>query len=261
MTSTSCGLTSTVTTDGPNLVSGQDDCDGAVYEIVYTVEDECGRSSSCTQTFTIDNEGPSIECPADAIVECYEDIQEGTPVTSTSCGLTSTVTTDGPNLVSGQDDCDGAVYEIVYTVEDECGRSASCTQTFTIDNEGPSIECPADAIVECYEDIQEGTPVTSTSCGLTSTVTTDGPNLVSGQDDCEGAVYEIVYTVEDECGRSSSCTQTFTIDNEGPSIECPADEIVECYEDIQEGTPVTVTVMWININGNYRWTELSKWTR
>ena len=172
-------------------MSGTSDCDGAVYEIVYTVEDECGRTESCTQTFTISNVGPTIECPADAIAECADDIVEGTPTVTTSCGLTSTVTTVGPTLVSGTADCDGATYEIVYTVEDECGRTMSCTQTFTVANDGPTITCPADAMVECADDIVEGTPIVSTSCGVTSTVTTVGPTLVSGTADCDGAVYEL----------------------------------------------------------------------
>ena len=89
-------------------------------------------------------------------------------------------------------------------------------------------------------DIAEGTPDTTTSCGLTSTVTTVGPTLVSGQADCDGAVYEIVYTVEDECGRTDECTQTFTISNAGPTITCPADEVVECAGDVNGDNIVSV---------------------
>ena len=162
----------------------------------YTVEDECGRIESCTQIFTISNVGPTIECPADAVVECADDIVEGTPVVAASCGLTTTVTTVGPTLTSGTADCDGATYEIAYTVEDECGRTESCTQIFTISNQGPTIECPADAVVECVEDIVEGTPVVAASCGLTTTVTAVGPTSTSGTVDCDGATYEIVYTVD-----------------------------------------------------------------
>ena len=190
---TSCGVISTVTTVGPTLVSGTTDCDGAAYEIVYTVEDACGRSASCTQTFTVVNNGPTIECPADEVVECTDDIAESTPVTTSSCGLGNTVTTVGPTLVSGQADCDGAEYEIVYTVEDACGRSVSCTQTFTISNAAPTIECPLDVVVECLDDIVVATPVVTASCGLSTEVITQGPTLVSGQSNCEGAVYEITY--------------------------------------------------------------------
>ena len=237
----SCGIQYDVTTVGPTLVSGQADCDDAVYEIVYTVTDECGRSASCTQTFTLDNDGPTITCPADEIVECFDDIAEGTATVSVSCGLDYDVTTDGPNLVFGQDGCDDAVYEIVYTVTDECGRSASCTQTFTLDNEGPTIVCPDDLTVECIDDITEGIPTVTVACGLDYEVFVAMPSIVGAEANCPGQVYFISYTVEDECGRTATCDQKFTIENDPPTIVCPPDQVVECYDDIVAGTP-SVTV-------------------
>ncbi len=238
---TSCGLASTVTTSGPLLKSGAADCPGAIYEIVYTVEDGCGRMASCTQTFTIVNDAPMITCPANEIVTCADDIMAGSPTVVTSCGVSNSVATLGPTLKSGTADCDGAIYEIVYTVTDACGRMASCTQTFTISNVGPSITCPADAVVACATDIAVGTPTISTSCGVTSSFTTTGPTLVTGIADCPGTTYEIVYTAVDACDRMASCTQTFTIANDAPTITCPADAVVACATDIVAGTPTVVT--------------------
>ncbi len=252
-TTTTCGMEKWVTTSGPTLVSGQADCPGAKYEIEYTVEDACGRTAYCVQTFTIHNDGPTIVCPDDQTVECASDIVEGTPTTTTSCGMEKWVTTSGPTLVSGEADCPGAKYEIEYTVEDACGRTAYCVQTFTIHNDGPTIICPDDQTVECASDIVEGTPTSTTSCGMEKWVTTSGPTLVSGDADCYGAKYEIIYTVEDACGRTKSYTQTFTIDNDGPTIVCPDDQTVECESDIVEGTPTTTTSCgmekWVTTSG------------
>ncbi|MDB4438789.1 SpaA isopeptide-forming pilin-related protein [bacterium] len=233
----SCGYTTTVTTSGPVLTSGISDCNGATYEIIYTVTDECGRSADCTQVFTISNNGPTIVCPSDATVTCAYDISVGTPTVSSSCGVHTTVTTTGPTLVSGTAECHGATYQLTYTVTDVCGRSASCVQIFTLDNEGPSITCPADATVTCAYDIIVGTPFVTSSCNLGNVVTTSGPTLVYGNADCHGSSYELVYTVTDACGRSASCTQTFTIVNDGPTITCPHDVTVECVYDISVGTP------------------------
>ena len=241
----SCYLGYDVTTTGPTLIYGQDDCPGAKYEIVYTVTDDCGRTASCTQKFTIENDPPTIVCPADQTVECYDDIAVGVPTVTTSCYLGYDVTTTGPTLVYGQADCPGAKYEIVYTVTDDCGRTASCTQKFTIENDPPTIVCPPDQTVECYDDIVEGIATVSTSCYLGYVVTTTGPTLVYGQDDCPGAKYEIVYTVTDDCGRTASCTQKFTIENDPPTITCPADEIVECYDDIYVGIPTVSTSCYL----------------
>ena len=121
-----------------------------------------------------------IECPADEVVECLEDFIPSDVEFSSCCAVT--VTNSDPVLVSGQADCVGAVYEVVYTVED-CFRMTTCTQTITIENVGPTIECPADAIVECADDIIEGSPIVVGACGLGTTVTTAGPTLVTGTAD------------------------------------------------------------------------------
>ena len=135
---------------------------------------DSGRTATCTETFTIMNPEPTISCPAGATVECESDIAGviGTPTFITSCSNAATLSSEGPNLVSGNANCPGATYEIVHTVtEDARGRSASCTQTFTIANPEPTRTCPSGATVECEADIAEGTPQTSSSCGLTTTVT------------------------------------------------------------------------------------------
>jgi 3'-phosphoadenosine 5'-phosphosulfate sulfotransferase (PAPS reductase)/FAD synthetase len=215
------------------------------YDVVYTITDQCGRTAICTQVFTIDNAAPTITCPADATVECYEDIQAivdaavlafngGTDVTI-ACDLTwNVVGVVDPKI----DNCTSS-YDVVYTGTDQCGRTASCTQVFTIDNAAPTITCPVDATVECYEDIQglvdaavlafNGGADVTIACDLTwNVVGVVDPKI----DNCTPS-YDVVYTITDQCGRTASCTQVFTIDNAAPTIICPADATVECYEDIQ----------------------------
>ena len=207
-------------------------CDGRMMTRTYTIMDD-NTTVTCTQTLTISPpNGPTIQCPADMTVECLANIAAGTPTVTTDCNLMSSVGTVGPTLISGQAGCDGAQYTIVYTATDDCGRTASCTQTWTLANAGPTIQCPADMTVQCASDIVAGTPMTSTSCMLGSTVTNVGPTLISGQAGCDGAQYTIVYTVTDECQRTASCTQTWTLANNGPVITCPADMTVECFSDI-----------------------------
>lgn len=238
---TSCGATFMTATSGPTLISGDPDCPGAIYHVVYTVTDQCSNVVSCTQVFSIANAAPTVTAPDDATVECLSDIEVGTPMTTTSCSLGESVTTVGPTLTSGMDNCHGATYTIVYTVEDACGRAASATQTFTLSNTGPTITCPADGTVTCFADISIGTPTVVTKCGLGSTITTSGPTLASGTADCPGATYEILYTVTDACGRMATCTQTFTIANPAPTITPPADISVECFSDIAAGVPTSTT--------------------
>jgi hypothetical protein len=215
------------------------------YEVVYTITDQCGRSANCMQVFTIDNAAPVIDCFADTAVTCYEDIQAivdanialhngGTNVTI-ACDLTWNVTAAVDPKI---DNCTPS-YEVVYTITDQCGRSANCMQVFTIDNAAPVIDCFADTTVTCYEEIQAivdanvlahngGTNVTI-ACDLTWNVTAVVDPKV---DNCTPS-YNVIYTITDQCGRSASCIQVFTIVNAAPTITCFADTTVTCYEDIQ----------------------------
>jgi len=235
----SCELGSTITNTDPELMTGEADCPGATYQIVYTVTDDCEGTAECTQTFTIANDDPTIECPADEIVACAADIAAGTPTVVVACELGSTITNTEPELMSGEADCPDATYQITYTVTDACGRTAECTQTFTIANDDPTITCPDDMIIVCPDDIMIGEASFMTSCELGGVVTTAGPTLTSGTDGIPGATYEIVYTVTDDCGRTAECTQVLTLQNDDPTISCPADAIVECAADIVIGEPQT----------------------
>jgi len=238
---TSCLLGFTTTISNPTLISGTRDCPGAIYEITYTVRDDCGRTDQCTQRFTLDNAPPIIVCPPDRTVECESDVIAENPIIGTSCALGFTTTTSNPTLISGTRDCPGAIYEITYTVRDDCGRTDQCTQRFTLDNAPLIIVCPPDRTVECESDVIAETPIVGTSCLLGFTTTSSNPTLISGTRDCSGAIYEITYTATDDCGRTDQCTQRFTLDNVPPIIVCPPDRTVECESDIIAGTPIVVT--------------------
>ena len=107
-------------------------------------------------------------------------------------------------------------YNVVYTITDQCGRTASCTQVFTIDNADPTIACPAPATVTCYEDIQAmvdahiiafngGTDVT-VACDLTWNVTAVVDPKARARLQCGVYDYGSVWP-------HGELTQVFTIDN------------------------------------------------
>ena len=197
-----------VTLVGPEIV-GIPNCPGTTH--TFTFEFVC--KAPCIQIFTIgDNAEPTITCAADEIVTCLADITETAPTTTTSCGLTGTVTTAGPTLVTGLNNCNDATYEIIYTVTDDCNRTASCAQTFTLNNAAPSIICPEDCPVVCASDITPANPEFTASCGQ-GELTISEP-IINGDPGCDGTTYTYVYTVTDECERSATCKQTFTIVND-----------------------------------------------
>jgi len=238
--SAACMQGTTITSTAPTLFSGQAECTGAIYQIEYTVTDDCGATASCIQNFTLNVPPPSLVCPADMTVDCLSDIAIGTPIPTVSCGLTGAITSAGPTLVNGAAECNGSIYEIIYTVTDVCGQTATCTQSFTLIVDPPTIVCPADATVECLSDVVPGVAVGTASCGIGSTVTSSAPTLVSGTPECVGAVYQIIYTVTDDCMQTANCTQLFTLTLTAPTITCPPDETVSCLADVVAGTPTTM---------------------
>ena len=203
---------------------------------VWTATDNCGNSSVCTQTITVvDTTAPVITCPADATVECDGD----TSPTGTG-SATATDNCDGTPSVSSADTvtagacADEETISRVWTATDNCGNSSVCTQTITVvDTTAPVITCPADATVECDGD----TSPTGTG-SATATDNCDGTPSVSSVDTvtagacADEETISRVWTVTDNCGNSSVCTQTITVvDTTAPVITCPADATVECDGD------------------------------
>jgi len=236
-----CGDIAEVTNTAPVLVSGTADCDGAEYEITYTVMSSCGSSATCNQLFVINNSAPTIQCIDGITATCVENITPIEPIYTISCGEIATVENSAPVLVSGEANCSGAVYEIIYTITDACNRTANCTQNVVITNEPLMVECPPTQTVSCLADILPGTPTYTTSCGISADITSVGPTLFLGDENCNGALYVITHTVTDACGNSSVCEELFAIENDAPTIECLPNETVNCIDDITLATEVAFT--------------------
>jgi hypothetical protein len=196
----------------------------------WTATDACGNSASCNQTIdVVDTTAPTITCPASMTLECPASTSiaaNGSADASDTCGA---VTIDSSD--SNAPDCGGTfTLTRTWTAEDEGENTSTCDQVITvIDTTAPSITCPADATVEC-----------TTSTDLSATGTADASDTCSGVsvDSADTSVAGCgeraqtitrTWTATDDCGNDSSCEQTVTVvDTTAPSIDCPADQMVEC---------------------------------
>jgi PKD repeat protein len=151
--------------------------DNGVYEVTITVTDDDGAYASDTRTVTVNNVAPSVLAgadPADQVVD------EGAPVSLAPCifidpgtddthtaaidwgddiveagivtkmpsesydpktGVSGTVT--GKHIYA-----DNGVYEVIITVTDDDGASASDTRIVTVNNVAPSVVAGVDQIVD-----------------------------------------------------------------------------------------------------------------
>jgi hypothetical protein len=172
-----------------------------------------------------------------------------------------------PATVTALDNCDGAVavnfsetqslpgsscsnvITRVWTATDSCSNAASCTQTILVhDTTPPDITCPPGFSVQCVADVPPcpadlaaflavgGTASDNCDADL-SYACSDGP-LVGGI--CGGTITR-THTVTDDCGNSSSCTQTITVRDTMPPVlsGCPTDAAYQCLSEVPEPAAVT----------------------
>ena len=235
--------------EGPESISATDNCAGDLdisegVEIRYdgdcpqsyvldrrwTVIDACGNSSVHVQLVTVqDTMAPALTIPADYTAECSDELVFAEASTVDNCGAVDLQ--EEENVMEG--DCAGN-YTITrtFTATDECGNSATATQTITVqDTTAPVLTIPADYTVECSDDITYDDASATDNCGMVEIA--EVQEIIAG--DCAGN-YTIsrAFTATDECGNMTSATQTITVqDTTAPEFTfVPVDYTVECSDDM-----------------------------
>lgn len=185
----------------------------------WTATDANGNSTSADQTITVvDTTAPVFsDVPADVTVECDNVPAVAEPTATDNCDADPEITysevrTDG--------DCPSN-YTLTRTwiTTDVCGNSSSQTQIITVqDTTAPVIECPADVTLECPADTSiaaNGSATGSDTCGSVTITSSDISVEGCGNTD----VITRTWTATDECGNSTSCDQTITVqDTTAPSL-------------------------------------------
>ncbi len=179
----------------------------------FSATDASGNIATSSFTVTVtDNELPTIACPTNVTVNndsgvCFATgVVLGTPITNDNCSVAS-ITNDAPTQFALGNNT------VTWTVTDASGNSTTCSQIVTvIDNELPTITCPANVTVNndadvCYATgVALDTPVTSDNCSVAS-VTNDAPTQFPVGDTV------VTWTVTDGSGNTSTCTQTVTVNS------------------------------------------------
>jgi hypothetical protein len=230
---------------------GADGCSQSQIFRTWRATDACGNFSTCLQTITVsDTQAPVITCPPSQTLSCYQTV----PAPFTNAGafiagggtITDNCTTNladftvfVQNSDNGANNCPGnaRVVTRTYFVQDACGNTTSCVQTFTYlpSAQGPVI---TSILPTCYKYCASlanpmETDITYTAdCNFDATVNITGPVII-GQANCPGTIYRYTYTVTDDCGRTSApVTRDFIIGNDGPAITCPPFNLfLECGDE------------------------------
>ncbi len=200
-------------------------------ERTYTAEDNCGNISTYTQTITVvDTTAPEFtDVPADATYECDEEIPAINAEAEDNCG---DVTVTWEDSIADGDCPQEYTITRTFTAMDECGNSSTETQTITVvDTTAPEFTMvPADATYECDEEVLVMMAEASDNCGEVTVTYED--STVDGECPQEYTITR-TFTAEDECGNSSTATQTINVvDTTAPvfdeypvEVEVPCDDI------------------------------------
>ena len=203
-----------------------------------------GGSATCSFTVTVvDNQAPTISCPSNITVNNTAGLCSGVatfiaPVGGDNCPGATTAQTAG--LGSGASYPVGTTTN-TFTVTAAGNATASCSFTVTVvDNEAPTITCPANISVNNTAGLCSGTatyvaPVGGDNCPGASTAQTAG--LASGATYAVGTTTN-TFTVTSSNGQTASCSFTVTVvDNEAPNLTCPGNVTLAADASCQATVP------------------------
>ncbi len=206
--------------------------------ITVTATDGAGNSASCNATFTvIDNTPPVIDnCAPPQSISAAPNCQ-GTVPDFTGGVVAHDNCTPSSSLSVTQSPLAGAslpvgVHTITLTVTDATGNQATCVASLTItDNTPPSISScsppqSANADANCSAVIPDFTSgvVASDACSAVTVVQSPAAGTAVGL-----GSHNILLTVSDSAGNTSTCTTTFTVnDITPPSVPYVANVTVYC---------------------------------
>ncbi len=187
---------------------------------VWEYTDDCDRTINHSQTVTVEPiaEASFVDPPSDMTLSCdtKPEAGEGMELMYTNggadaCEIAGSV---APTEEYNVDECGGT---IVYSWEyiDDCDRMINHTQTLTIEP-APQAQYenlpPSSITIECNEHVDDGPTLIVTNgltddCMIASEVI---PVKVGDADICGGS-FEFVWEYTDDCGRTTSFTQTVNV--------------------------------------------------
>ena len=235
----------------------------------YRKYDQFGNFLECIQTWcwVEDKKDPKIvKCPNDIYLGCNPDLSEGLPLPSKQDFKDLKVVDDCDVNIEYEDAFSiivlGCEYSRVrkWIVTDQCGNAAECYQVYSwiMDNDPPTLlHCPEDLFLGCVTEVPD----------------IDDSDLIEATDDCGEVTIErlpvhininpvtcrhemlIPYSITDECGNVSYCSQevVYKLLNNlppEPAIPFPADvticgpiPAVPNYEEVYDACGVGYPVM------------------
>ncbi|MBK6951519.1 MAG: PKD domain-containing protein [Crocinitomicaceae bacterium] len=208
---------------------------GTTANATITVTPVLNGCNGTPQTFTISviNTLPTLTCPGNLTAVCsiteqpaYASFAAFTGAGGTASSIGGTIQSATFTLVSEVSN-GGTCPEIVtrtYSIQDNCGSTATCTQTITIDdNINPTGTAPAAITVQCVAAIPAAdiTLITDEADNCATPTVTFISDVSNGATCPE--IITRTYRITDACGNFIDVAQTITVDDTtNPTASNPA---------------------------------------
>ena len=222
--------------------SAFDGCNGVNLTSMRMLEvgDGCGLFDTCTAMVTVlDTIAPTLSCPPDSMITCTGDLPPA--FTSFADFENAGGSWDDNCLVNGQDTffllsennptTFTCPYNITrtYLVSDNSGNSATCTRTFTVNDDTPPVmDQLADITISgasstCDTLVTIPLPTYTENCDSLSVIITNSEN---GNASATGrypiGTTSVSYYTEDVCGNRDTMSFNVFVDGD-PMFTCPGD--------------------------------------
>lgn len=211
-----------------NLETVVGDCAGERTETyTWTAVDACGNSAVRTIVVNyVDTTAPTlVGVPQNITIECDQPVPTAAVSAFDNCDENVSVTLSASTQLN---EC-GETLTRTWTATDDCGNTASLSQTVTIvDTTAPvAVYVPMSVEIECDDEIPSDQPIFSDNCDDDLEISAiSGINNVT---EC-GYTIERSWTATDDCGNAITVSQTIIIsDTQAPVlIDLPENETVDC---------------------------------
>ena len=202
----------------------------------FTATDNCGNTDRATQRVNVLDDGEPVftSVPPSRTVACDADPAAEEPVVSDDCdtdvAVTMTETTSG-------DDCASGIQLVrIWTATDNCGNTATASQTITFaDDEAPVLGAiDRTMTVECDQPVPLVVPTATDNCDREVDVMHFD---VREDQDC-GATITRTWVASDDCGNTASEVQIIVVnDSQAPVLSgVPANTQIDCDEMMPTAT-------------------------
>lgn len=219
-----------------------EDCSNMQIIRTWTAVDNCGNTTTASQTITLVDEIAPVFTyfPNDVEFDCEIGTLTDTPIATDNCGENVQITYEDVQV----DLACGYIIFRTYIATDNCGNSTEQIQKITVrDLIAPIISgVPSDLTLECHENIPSIQDVTVTDNCDNPTISIE-EQIIPGACEHEYTIIR-VYTASDACGNNTTQEQTIVVqDDTAPSISFthPAFENVvsgqTIYLECENGIP------------------------